>query len=84
MRLDKEPHHLAFPPNITQDKINGTCNKHKRDNCIQIFVRTPEGKSALRKHPHRLENNIKIDLKQGLRMYAGFIWVKIKSNGGLL
>jgi hypothetical protein len=48
---------------------------------IRVLVRKPEGKRPLRRLRHRWKDNIKFDHKQDLRMWTGFIWLKIGSSG---
>jgi len=48
------------------------------------FVRKPEGKGLLGRPRHRWEDNIKVDLKLCVRMWTGFIWLRIGCSGGIL
>jgi hypothetical protein len=49
-----------------------------------ILVKKPERKRPLRRPSHRLEDNIKVDLKYGMRIWTELIWLKIWSSGRLL
>jgi hypothetical protein len=51
----------------------------------RILVRKPEGKTPLGRHKRRLVDNSKMDLREvGWMVLAGFIWLKVGTNGELL
>jgi len=48
-------------------------------------VRIPEGERPLGRPRHRLEDNIRIDLKKNwICSWNGFSWFRIGTGGGLL
>jgi len=53
--------------------------------CIQNLVKKHEGKRPYRRHGHRWEDNIRIDLgKYGWKVWNTIIWFRIGTDGGLL
>jgi hypothetical protein len=48
------------------------------------LVGKSEGSRPLGIHWHRWEDNIKIDLKYGGRVWTGFIWLRIGTGGGMI
>jgi len=51
----------------------------------RFLVRKPEGKEPLRRPRRRREDNIKMDLQEvGWCAWAGLIWLRIWTGGGLL
>jgi hypothetical protein len=45
--------------------MNGACSTHEGDkNAYMILAGKPEGKRPLRRHRRRLEDNIKMDLRE--------------------
>jgi hypothetical protein len=64
--------------------MDGACSKHNLRNPHNILFEKPERKRPLGKHRQRWENNTKMDLREiGREMWAGFIWLKIGTSGGL-
>jgi hypothetical protein len=61
---------------------------HRRDDkYIQHLVGNPEGKRPLLRHMHGWGGKIILKLalkKQSVRMWTGFIWIRIGSSGGVL
>jgi hypothetical protein len=49
-------------------------------NAYNILVGKPEGKRALGTPRRKWEYNTRMDV----RVWTGFIWLRIKTNGGLL
>ena len=50
-----------------------------------ILVEKPEGKRPLRRHSHRLEYNIKMDLQEvRCGVWTGLSWLRIGTGGGHL
>jgi hypothetical protein len=50
-----------------------------------LLVGKPEGKGPLGRPRHRWEDNIKMELmKQGGKLWTGFIWLRIGTVGGFL
>jgi len=47
-----------------------------------VLVGKPGGKRPLGKPRHRWEDNIKIDLQEGV--WTGFIWLRIRTGGRYL
>jgi hypothetical protein len=54
---------------------------------ITVVIRKPEGQRPLRKHRHRWEGNITIDLRdigwEGMN-WTGFIWLMLGTTGRVL
>ena len=63
--------------------IAGACSRcGKRRDVYRVLVGKPEGKRPLRRHRHRWEDNIKMDLqKVG---WSGLIWLRIGTGCGHL
>jgi hypothetical protein len=54
-------------------------------NTYTVLLGKPKGKRPLGRPSHRCEDNIKMDLTEtGLRVWMGFIWIRIGTDGGLL
>jgi hypothetical protein len=54
-------------------------------NAYRILVGKPEGKRSLGRPRHRWVNNIKIILeRQDGVVWAGLIWLRIGTSGGIL
>jgi hypothetical protein len=54
-------------------------------NAYEIFVGKFEGKKPLGQQRCRLEDNIKMGIEgNGVRMWIGFMWLRIESKGELL
>jgi hypothetical protein len=55
-------------------------------NQYKVLVRKSEGKKRpLGRHGHRLEDTIKIDLKEiGLEVWTELIWLRTETGGRLL
>jgi hypothetical protein len=53
-------------------------------NAYKILVGKSDGKRQVGRPKCRWEDNIKIDLKYDMRMRNGFIWLRIRTSGGLL
>jgi hypothetical protein len=51
---------------------------------VKYFVGKLEGNRSLERSRCRKENNIKMDLRETGCVSIGFIWLRIKSSGGLL
>jgi hypothetical protein len=52
---------------------------------IYNFSQKNEKRKSLRRSGHRREVNTKIDLKKwGMRMWSGFVWLRIISSDGRL
>jgi hypothetical protein len=56
----------------------------EKRNACRILVGKPEGKRLLGRPRRRWVNSIKMDLRQGLMVWFGLIWLKIGTSGGLL
>jgi hypothetical protein len=58
------------------------------ENAYKILVGTPKRKRPLKRPERRWEDNIEIDrpllMKWDLRIWTGFIWLRIGTNGCLL
>jgi hypothetical protein len=55
-------------------------------NMYRVLVGEPEGKRPLERPRHRLEDGIKMDLREngwGGGMLSGFTWLSIGTIGGL-
>jgi hypothetical protein len=67
--------------------MGGACDtwEDKRA-AYRVLVGRPEGKRKLRRHRHRCEDDIKIDLQEVGLVWAwtGLIWLRIGTGGGLL
>jgi hypothetical protein len=63
---------------------------HELHHCLliitngNILVGRPEGRRPLGRPRRRWEDNIKMDLREGLGMWIGFIGLRIGTGGGLL
>jgi hypothetical protein len=44
-------------------------------NAYRVLMGNPEGKTSLRKHRRKWENNVKMDLKE--RMWSGMNWIDL-------
>jgi hypothetical protein len=55
----------------------------KRD-AYRILVEKPEGKRSLGRPRRRWEDNTKMDLREIGWVWAGLIWLRIETSGGLL
>jgi hypothetical protein len=64
--------------------MGGSCNMHGKINAYMSAVEMPEGKRPLGRYRRRWEDNIKFDLKQGVSVWAGLIWLRTESIGGLV
>jgi hypothetical protein len=54
-------------------------------NVYKVLMGKPEGKRPLGRPRHRWEDGIRMDLMEiGLRVWIGFIWLRIGIGGGLL
>jgi hypothetical protein len=61
--------------------MDGTCNTYGiKKKFIQILKVKLEGKCPLARTRHRREDNIKIHV----RVWTGFIWLRIENSGGFL
>jgi hypothetical protein len=49
-----------------------------------VLVGKPEGKTSLGRPRDRLEDNIKLDLRQEGMVWTGLIWLRIGTSGGIL
>jgi hypothetical protein len=85
---NEELHSWYSSPNITRIIKSGRMRwvEYARDEkCIQSLVRNPEGKRLLGTPRHRLEDDIKMDLKEiGWRLMIGFSWLKTGTSGRTL
>jgi hypothetical protein len=65
--------------------MDGVCSMYgKNDKCIQSFSQHG-GKRLLVRPRHRTEDNIKMHLKEiSVRVWTGFIWLRIGSCDWLL
>jgi len=65
--------------------MDRVCGKRGRDGKYMLYktlVGKPEGKRPLGKSRRRRQYNIKVDLKKySVRMWAGFIWLRIGCSG---
>jgi len=53
-------------------------------NAYKILVGKPEGKRPLGRPRRRWEDNIRKGLREtGGRVWTGFIWLRIRTSGGL-
>jgi hypothetical protein len=50
----------------------------------RVLVWRPQGKRPLERLGRRWEDNIKMDLRDMGMGRAGFVWLRIRSGGGLL
>jgi hypothetical protein len=66
--------------------MGGACSMHQRvEKCISICVEKPEGRSLLEISSRRLEDNIKMYIKEmGVRVWSELDQIRIESIGGLL
>jgi len=48
---------------IKGDEMGRTCGTNGEENCIEGFGWVTKGKKSLQRHRHKLEDNIKMDLK---------------------
>jgi len=53
-------------------------------NAYIISVEKHEGNRSIGRPRHRWEDNIKMDLKYGMRVSTGFIWLRIWSSSKLM
>jgi hypothetical protein len=61
------------------------CYTHgEQESACRILMGKPEGKRPLRRPRHRWDDNIKMDLRQDGVVWAGFIWLRTETSGGLL
>jgi hypothetical protein len=79
-------HQILLGYQMKENQMDETCSTNgEMRNAYKIFDGKPEGKRPLRRHRHRWEDNIKIDLREmGLEVWIGFIWFRIVTSGGLL
>jgi hypothetical protein len=54
-----------------------------KEHAYKIVVDKPERKRPLGRLRHRWKNNIKVDLKYGVKVWTGSIWLRIRTSGGL-
>jgi hypothetical protein len=51
----------------------------------KVLVGKPEGKRPLGRPSRRLEDGVRIDLREiGLGVWIGFDWLRMETGGGLL
>jgi hypothetical protein len=50
-------------------------------NAYKILVEDPKAKGTLGKSTRRWDDNIKMDFKQGVRVWTGFVWLRIGPVG---
>jgi hypothetical protein len=57
----------------------------EKRSAYRTLVGKPEGKRPLGRRRRRFEDNIKMDLRE-IRwvVWTGFIWLRIRTSGGLL
>jgi hypothetical protein len=48
------------------------------------LVGKPEGKRPLGRPGHRWKDNIRTDLREIRWMWTGFIWLRIRTSGGIM
>jgi hypothetical protein len=56
----------------------------EKRNTYRILVGKPEGKRPLGRPRNMLEDNIKMDLREIGVVWAGLIWLRIRTSGGLM
>jgi hypothetical protein len=57
----------------------------ERTGAYMVLVVKPEGKRSLRRPRHRLKGNTRGNVKEIFgRVWAGLIWLKVGTSGGLL
>jgi hypothetical protein len=49
-----------------------------------MFVGKSEGKRPLGKPGRKCKDNVEINPKYGVRIWTGFVWLRIRTGGGLL
>jgi hypothetical protein len=66
--------------------MSRTCSTYEgEEEYIQGFGGKARRKEITRKTRHKLEDNIKMDLREiGSVLWAGLIWLRIGTSGGLL
>jgi len=63
----------------------GACSTHgEMRNAYKILVRKLDGQSPLWRPRRGWEDNIKMDLKQGVKVWTAFIWLIMATCGGIL
>lgn len=67
---------------FTENMINAHKTNHK--DAHKILRRNPEQRGPLQKTWRKRENNIKLDLKQGVRVWTASAYFLIKSSDCLL
>jgi hypothetical protein len=55
----------------------------EKRNAYRLLMRMPEGRSPLERPRHRLLDNIRMDLVDGV-MWTGLVWLRIRTGGELL
>jgi hypothetical protein len=53
-------------------------------NAYKVLVRNPEGRRPLGRARRRWQDNIRMDLGNGLSLWTGCIWLRIGKSGWLL
>jgi len=66
--------------------MGGACGMYGTvEKCIKYFHQKTWRKRPLRRPRHRWEYNIRMDLNEiGWKLWTGFIWLRIGTNGKLL
>jgi hypothetical protein len=65
--------------------MDSTCGTHGReDKCFKVFVGRAERRRQLGRVRYKLEDNIKVDLKQDERSSTDLIWLRTGISDGLL
>jgi hypothetical protein len=55
----------------------------EKRNAYRILVGKPEGNRPTRRPRRRLEDNIRMDLRDGV-VWTGLMWLRIRTSGRLL
>jgi hypothetical protein len=65
--------------------MGGACRtRGEVGNAYKILVENPEGKMPLRRPRCRWEGKIKMSLTYCGKAFAGLIWIRVGTGGGLL
>jgi hypothetical protein len=74
-----------YDDGIKAEEIVGTRSTYEKDErLIYIFSRKPARKRPFGRHGHRREDNIKVDLKRGMRMWTGSFCLSTGTSDGPL
>jgi hypothetical protein len=71
---------------IKQDEMGEKCNTHvKIRNVYTVLIGKPEGMRPLGRPRHIWEDNIKMNIKKwGVRLWTGFVWLRIGTSDDIL